>query len=326
MPSWLHAGGCQQRPRADRTACSGEMSRASSSWTVGPATRSRSARLPPHTSQLATKLSADGCGRLPRVRAPSRWSTAPASGRRPAHPRATSPRARRSCGRPSACARSSSDPATAAREQQARSAAAPRRPAGWSALAVARVPDAPHRRHRLQDARRAAAGPARRGPRRQPRPHRGSPQPLKRVGDVGHAVALLRARATHGRARDASSTIPYRPGGTQLRGEWDPAKQVRQFAFRGLGQQADRGVGRALRGLDGGEPRPRPAQQAHRPSSRRRPPTAAKQAARTEQRLRARIAQLEASGPLDCTPAVTETLDAERVAIRDLVEARRAAA
>jgi hypothetical protein len=51
--------------------------------------------------------------------------------------------------------------------------------------------------------------------------------------------------------------------------------------------------------------------------------TAAKQAARTEQRLRARIAQLEKGGPVDCGPAIAEALDAERVAIRDLVESRR---
>ncbi len=54
--------------------------------------------------------------------------------------------------------------------------------------------------------------------------------------------------------------------------------------------------------------------------------TAAKQAVRTEQRLRARIAELEAGGPVDCAPAITEALDAEWVAIRDLVEARRTAA
>ena len=39
-----------------------------------------------------------------------------------------------------------------------------------------------------------------------------------------------------------------------------------------------------------------------------------------------RIAQLEAGGPIDCGPAIAEALDAERIAIRDLVEARRAAA
>jgi hypothetical protein len=53
--------------------------------------------------------------------------------------------------------------------------------------------------------------------------------------------------------------------------------------------------------------------------------TAAKEAARTEQRLRARIRELEAGGPVDCAPAVAEAIDAERVAIRDLLEARRAA-
>jgi hypothetical protein len=52
---------------------------------------------------------------------------------------------------------------------------------------------------------------------------------------------------------------------------------------------------------------------------------AAKEATRTEQRLRTRIAELEAGSPVDCVHAVAETLDAERVAIRDLVEARRAA-
>ena len=52
---------------------------------------------------------------------------------------------------------------------------------------------------------------------------------------------------------------------------------------------------------------------------------AAKEAERTEQRLRARIAELEAGSPVDCAPVVAEALDAERVAIRDLVEARRAA-
>ena len=48
---------------------------------------------------------------------------------------------------------------------------------------------------------------------------------------------------------------------------------------------------------------------------------AAKEAERTEQRLRARIAELEAGSPVDCAPVVAEALDTERVAIRDLVEA-----
>jgi len=45
----------------------------------------------------------------------------------------------------------------------------------------------------------------------------------------------------------------------------------------------------------------------------------------TEQRLRARIAALEAGNPVDCTPAIAEAIDAERVATRDLVEAQRTA-
>ena len=43
------------------------------------------------------------------------------------------------------------------------------------------------------------------------------------------------------------------------------------------------------------------------------------------ERLRARIKKLEAGGPVDRTPSIAEALDAERVAIRDLVEARRSA-
>jgi hypothetical protein len=53
--------------------------------------------------------------------------------------------------------------------------------------------------------------------------------------------------------------------------------------------------------------------------------TAAREAERTEQRLRDRIAALEAGSPVDCAPAIAEALDAERVAIRDVVEARRVA-
>jgi hypothetical protein len=52
---------------------------------------------------------------------------------------------------------------------------------------------------------------------------------------------------------------------------------------------------------------------------------AAREAERTERRLRARIAELEAGSPVDCTPAIAAALDAERVAIRGLVEARRGA-
>ena len=61
--------------------------------------------------------------------------------------------------------------------------------------------------------------------------HIDGPSPLKRVGDVGHAIALLRAR----QRKDGLELLvddPYRPGGKQLRGEWIAARQVRQFAFR----------------------------------------------------------------------------------------------
>jgi hypothetical protein len=153
--------------------------------------------------------------------------------------------------------------------------------------------------------------------------HIAGPSPLKRVGDVGHAVALLRARER----RDGLQILiddPFRPGGKHLRGEWVAGKQVRQFAFRDrddtltavwverygawtaerlMAKRMDRLVDRI-----GKEAR-----------------QAAKQAERTEQRLRARIAELEAGSPVDCRSVVATALDAERVAIRDLVEARRAA-
>jgi hypothetical protein len=61
--------------------------------------------------------------------------------------------------------------------------------------------------------------------------HIEGPSALKRVGDVGHAIALLRAR----QRKDCLEILvddPFRPGGKHLRGEWVPAKQVRQFAFR----------------------------------------------------------------------------------------------
>ena len=148
------------------------------------------------------------------------------------------------------------------------------------------------------------------------------PSPLKRIGDVGHAVAPLRARER----RDGLHILVddlFRPGGKHLRGEWIAAKQVRQFAFRDsdstltavwverygawtaerlMAQQKDRRIDRI-------------EEAAH---------AAASDAARTEQRLRARIEQLEAGHGVDCGPVVASALDAERVAIRDLVESRRA--
>jgi hypothetical protein len=51
---------------------------------------------------------------------------------------------------------------------------------------------------------------------------------------------------------------------------------------------------------------------------------AGKKAAQTERRLRARIRELEAGSPVDCGPAIADGIDDERIAIRHLVEARRA--
>jgi hypothetical protein len=60
-----------------------------------------------------------------------------------------------------------------------------------------------------------------------------------------------------------------------------------------------------------------PAQAANRGHHRRCDVTRG-----TERRLRARIAELDVGSPVDCGPVVAEARDAERVAIRDLVEAR----
>jgi hypothetical protein len=149
------------------------------------------------------------------------------------------------------------------------------------------------------------------------------PSPLKRVGDVGHAIALLRARER----KDGFEILvddPFRPGGKHLRGEWLPARQVRQFAFRDSDSTLTAvwveryGAWTAERLM---------ARQKDRRIDRleEEAATAATEAERTEQRLRARIRELEAGSPVDCAPVLAEAVDAERVAIRDLVEARRAA-
>jgi hypothetical protein len=147
--------------------------------------------------------------------------------------------------------------------------------------------------------------------------------PLKRAGDVGHAIALLRAR----QRKDGLEILvddPYRPGGKHLRGEWVPAKQVRQFAFRDRDDTLTAvWVERYGAWTAESIARRRLSQRIYRIEEEAA--SAAQQAERTERRLRARIRELEAGGPGDCTPVVAEALDAERMAIRDLVEARRAA-
>jgi hypothetical protein len=147
--------------------------------------------------------------------------------------------------------------------------------------------------------------------------------PLKRVGDVGHAISLLRARERR-EGLEILVDDPFRPGGKHRHGEWIAGKQVRQFAFRDrddtltavwveryrawtaerlMARQSDRRIDRIEEAAA----------------------AAAREAERTGQRLRARIADLEAGSPVDCGPVVAASLDAERVAIRDLVEARRVA-
>ena len=109
--------------------------------------------LPPHTSQLATRLSADGvddclvCSTLALVNGASLGeATRTPQGHEPTTAALvrTAVRMRNKL----------DDPDTATREQQ--SGPLPASAAGrMVALDVARLPDAPDRRHRLQDARRA---------------------------------------------------------------------------------------------------------------------------------------------------------------------------
>jgi hypothetical protein len=153
--------------------------------------------------------------------------------------------------------------------------------------------------------------------------HIAGPSPLKRVGDVGHAIALLRARERK-TGLEILVDDPFRPGGKHLRGEWIAANQVRQFAFRDSDSSLT-AVWVERYGAWTAERLMARQKDRHLDRLEEAAATAARETARTEQRLRARIAQLEAGGPLDCTPAIAEALDAERVVIRDLVEARRAA-
>jgi hypothetical protein len=147
------------------------------------------------------------------------------------------------------------------------------------------------------------------------------PSPLKRVGDVGHAIALLRARQRKG-GLEILVDDPYRPGGKQLRGEWIAGRQVRQFAFRDSDSTLT-AVWVERYGAWTAESLARRRLGKRIDRVKEEAATAAKQAARTEGRLRARIAELKAGGPVDCAPEIAEALDAERIAIRDLVEARR---
>ena len=277
--------------------------------------------LPPHTSQLATKLSADGVDDC-LVASILALVNGASLGEATRTPQGHEPSTAQLVRTAAQMRKSLDDPATATKEQQRgplpASAAGRMVALMWPAYPTLRTDHIDFKTlvALLQDRDLAvlAGNPT----------HIEGPSPLKRVGDVGHAIALLRAR----QRKDGLEILvddPYRPGDKHLRGEWIPGKQVRQFAFRDSDSTltaiwverygawtaenlARRRLGRRIDRIE------------------EKAATAAQEAARTEQRLRARIAQLEAGTPVDCAPVVAEALDAERVAIRDLVEARRATA
>jgi hypothetical protein len=276
--------------------------------------------LPPHTSQLATKLSADGVDDclVASILALVNGASLGEATRTPAGHEPTTAALVRTAVR---MRNKLDDPDTATKEQQRgplpASAAGRMVALMWPAYPTLRTDDIDFKTlvAQLLDGHIAvlAGNPS----------HIQGSSPLKRVGDVGHALALLRARER----RDGLEILvddPFRPGGKHLRGEWIAAWQVRQFAFRDRDDTLTAvwveryGAWTAERLM---------ARQKERRIDRieEEAAAAAKQATRTEQRLRARIAQLEAGSQVDCGPLVAEALDAERVAIRDLVEARRVA-
>lgn len=57
------------------------------------------------------------------------------------------------------------------------------------------------------------------------------PSPLKRVGDVGHAVCIKAIRTREG-SKQFLVDDPFRVGGKQPAGEWIPVEHIRQAAFR----------------------------------------------------------------------------------------------
>jgi len=95
---------------------------------------------------------------------------------------------------------------------------------------------------------------------------------------------------------------PFRTGGKHLRGEWLPAEQVRHSAFRDrvdtlTAVWVERYGAWAAENLV----RRRFARRRDRLEKEAAP--AAKEAARTETRSRARIRELETDSPVDCGPA-----------------------
>ena len=248
--------------------------------------------LPPHTSQLATKLSADGvddclvCSTLALVNGASLGeATRTPAGHEPSTRRTRPDR------RPHA-------------QQARRPGHRYPRAAAWSPARlgrrsdgrthVARLPDAPHRRHRLQGARGAAPGPAPRRPRRQPQPHRGTltPEAGRRRRPRHRAPA---GPTAEGRARDPRRR-PLPSGRQAPPRRVDAAKQVRQFAFRDSDSTLT-AVWVERYGAWTAENLARRRLNKRIDRIEEEATTAAKQAARTEQRLRARIARARGRRP-----------------------------
>ena len=184
--------------------------------------------LPPRTLQLATKLSADGvddCLVYSTLALVNGASLGEAT-RTPAGHEPSSAALVRTAEK---MRKKLDDPATATHEQQRGPlpASAAGRLVGlmWPAYPTLRSVDVDFKGlvAILQDQHLAvlAGNPS----------HIDGPSPLKRVGDVGHAIALLRARQRKD-GLDILVDDPFRAGGKHLRGEWIPGMQVRQFAFR----------------------------------------------------------------------------------------------
>jgi hypothetical protein len=183
--------------------------------------------LPPHTSQLATKLPADGtddCLVASILALVNGASLGEATRTPEGHEPSTTALVRTAV----RMRNKLDDPATATHEQQhgplPASAAGRMVALTWPAYPTLRNDDLDFNAlvALLLDGHLAvlAGNPS----------HIQGPSPLKRVGDVGHAIALLRARER----KDGLEVLvddPFRPGGKHLRGEWLSARQVRQFAF-----------------------------------------------------------------------------------------------
>ena len=274
--------------------------------------------LPPHTSQLATKLSAEGVDDclVASILALVNGASLGEATRTPVGHEPSSAALVRTAVR---MRQKLDDPATATHEQQRgplpASAAGRMGALMWPAYPTLRTDDIDFKTlvALLLDQHVAvlAGNPS----------HITGPSPLKRVGDVGHAIALLRAR----QRKDGLEILvddPFRAGGKHLRGQWVAARQVRQFAFRDSDSTLT-AVWVERYGAWTAENLARRRLTKRIDRIEGEAATGAKQAGRTEQRLRARIAQLEGGGPVDCSPAIAEALDSERVIIRNLVEARR---